>query len=100
MKDGYSYGTAMKEEIATIIAQGQRLQQINGKKFQYQVLLSDLFGSTGSLPASADLAVHQRRLLELDHHGRRRGRRLAGRRRQFRLRHLERTGGVNSGRQE
>lgn len=52
VKDGYSYGTAMKEEIATIIAQGQRLQKMNGKKFQYQVLLSDLFGSTGGLPAS------------------------------------------------
>ena len=52
VKDGYTYGPAMKEEIATIIAQGQRLQKMNGKKFQYQVLLSDLFGSTGGLPAS------------------------------------------------
>lgn len=52
VKDGYTYGPAMTEEIATIIAQGKRLQKMNGKKFQYQVLLSDLFGSTGGLPAS------------------------------------------------
>ena len=52
VKDGYTYGAAMKAEIATIIAQGQRLQKLGGKKFQYQVLLSDLFGSTGGLPAS------------------------------------------------
>lgn len=52
VKDGYSYGPAMKQEIATIIAQGQRLQKLGGKKFQYQVILSDLFGSTAGLPAS------------------------------------------------
>lgn len=52
VKDGYTYGPAMKQEIATIIAQGQRLQKLGGKKFQYQVILSDLFGSTGGLPAS------------------------------------------------
>ena len=52
VKDGYSYGSAMKQEVATIIAQGKRLQKMNGKGFQYQVLLSDLFGSTGGLPAS------------------------------------------------
>ncbi len=52
VKDGYTYGSAMKQEVATIIAQGQRLQKLGGKKFQYQVLLSDLFGSTGGLPAS------------------------------------------------
>ena len=28
VKDGYTYGAAMKQEIATIIAQGQRLQKI------------------------------------------------------------------------
>ena len=52
VKDGYTYGPAMKQEIATIIAQGQRLQKLGGKTFQYQVILSDLFGSTGGLPAS------------------------------------------------
>jgi len=52
IKDGYTYGDATKAEVAAIIAQAKRLKQSSGDKdFQYQVLVSDLFGSTGGAPA-------------------------------------------------
>ncbi|GAA5180500.1 RICIN domain-containing protein [Rugosimonospora acidiphila] len=52
IKDKYQYGDATKADIASIIAQAKRLQQVSGKGFQYQLLVSDLFGSTGGAPAS------------------------------------------------
>ena len=45
IRDGYVYGPATKGEITTIIAQAKRLQA--PRPAQYQVILSDLFGSTG-----------------------------------------------------
>ena len=53
IKDGYTYGPATQAEVAAIIAQAKRLEQTSGNpNFQYQVLLSDLFGSTGGAPAN------------------------------------------------
>jgi hypothetical protein len=53
IRDGYKYGDATKAEVASIIAQAKRLQQSSGNPdFQYQVIVSDLFGSTGGAPAN------------------------------------------------
>ena len=45
IKDDYQYGDATKADIASIVAQARRLQGASGKHFQYQVLLSDLYGA-------------------------------------------------------
>ncbi|WP_425956069.1 CBM35 domain-containing protein [Xylanimonas sp. McL0601] len=53
IRDGYTYGDATKAEVASIIAQAKRLRQSSGNPdFQYQVIVSDLFGSTGGAPAN------------------------------------------------
>jgi hypothetical protein len=53
IKDGYTYGDATKAEVTAIISQAKRLERTSGdKNFQYQVLVSDLFGSTGGAPAN------------------------------------------------
>jgi len=53
IRDGYTYGDATKSEVASIIAQAKRLKASSGNPdFQYQVIVSDLFGSTGGAPAN------------------------------------------------
>jgi hypothetical protein len=56
--DKYTFGTNTQAEITAIIDQAKRLKSLSPDpdKFQYQVLLSDLWGSTGG--AGADFAAH------------------------------------------
>jgi hypothetical protein len=51
IKDGYQYGSATQADIASIIAQARRLNQV-GDHPQYQVLLSDLYGLNGGQPSN------------------------------------------------
>jgi hypothetical protein len=51
IKDDYQYGAATKADIASIIDQAKRLRKVNGPGFQYQVLLSDLYGANAGEPA-------------------------------------------------
>lgn len=51
IKDDYQYGTATKADIASIVDQAKRLRKDNGPGFQYQVLLSDLYGANAGEPA-------------------------------------------------
>lgn len=51
IKDDYQYGAATQDDIASIIAQAKRLQKASGPGFQYQVLLSDLYGANAGEPA-------------------------------------------------
>ncbi|TDU05939.1 glycosyl hydrolase family 39 [Streptomyces sp. 846.5] len=52
IKDDYQYGNAAKADVASIIAQAKRLEKQNGPGFQYQVLLSDLYGANGGEPGN------------------------------------------------
>ncbi|GAA3453441.1 RICIN domain-containing protein [Dactylosporangium matsuzakiense] len=51
IKDNYQYGSATQADIASIIAQARRLNQV-GDHPQYQVLLSDLYGLNGGQPSN------------------------------------------------
>ena len=51
IKDDYQYGDATKADITSIVAQARRLQGAFGSHFQYQVLLSDLYGANAGEPA-------------------------------------------------
>src|SRR6185437_9032820 len=51
IKDDYQYGDATKADIASIVDQAKRLQNEFGPGFQYQVLLSDLYGANAGEPA-------------------------------------------------
>jgi len=51
IKDDYSYGSATKADIASIVDQAKRLRKAHGPGFQYQVLLSDLYGANAGEPA-------------------------------------------------
>jgi len=51
IKDDYQYGDATKADIASIVDQAKRLQKEFGPGFQYQVLLSDLYGANAGEPA-------------------------------------------------
>jgi len=50
IKDGYTFGSATKADIASIVAQARRLKKVGARGFQYQVLLSDLYGANGGEP--------------------------------------------------
>ncbi|MEV4263480.1 CBM35 domain-containing protein [Kribbella sp. NPDC049584] len=52
IKDQFTFGAATQANIDAVIAEAKRLQQPPRHKFEYQVLLSDVFGSTGGAPAS------------------------------------------------
>lgn len=51
IQDDYQYGTATKADIASIVDQAKRLRKEFGPRFQYQVLLSDLYGANAGEPA-------------------------------------------------
>jgi hypothetical protein len=53
--DGYQLGTKTQSEIDSIIAQAQRLKAAssNPDGFTYEVIVSDLWGSTGGAPANS-----------------------------------------------
>ena len=50
--DDYQFGPDMRADITSIIDQAKRLQGEFGKRFQYQVLLSDLYGANAGEPAN------------------------------------------------
>ncbi len=51
IKDNYTYGTATQADITSIVDQAKRLKKDFGPGFQYQVLLSDLYGANAGEPA-------------------------------------------------
>nr|WP_217698450.1 RICIN domain-containing protein [Peterkaempfera griseoplana] len=51
IKDNYTYGSATKADIASIVAQATRLTQ-PPYHAQYQVILSDLWGNNGGQPSN------------------------------------------------
>jgi len=53
--DGYTLGTKTQSEIDSIIAQATRLKAAssNPDAFHYEVIVSDLWGSTGGAPANS-----------------------------------------------
>jgi hypothetical protein len=51
IKDNYSYGSATKADITSIVAQAKRLTQ-PPYHAQYQVILSDLWGNNGGQPSN------------------------------------------------
>lgn len=52
IKDKYTFGPGTQANIDAVIAEAKRLQRPPRHKFEYQVLLSDVFGSTGGAPAN------------------------------------------------
>lgn len=52
IRDGFTFGAATQANIDAVIAEAKRLQQRPYHKFEFQVLLSDVFGSTGGAPAN------------------------------------------------
>jgi hypothetical protein len=52
IKDNFTFGAATQANIDSVIAEAKRLQKPPRHKFEFQVLLSDVFGSTGGAPAS------------------------------------------------
>jgi hypothetical protein len=51
IKDGYTYGSATRADIDSIVAQARRLTQ-PPYHAQYQVLVSDLYGNNGGQPSN------------------------------------------------
>src|SRR5689334_13238542 len=52
IKDKYTFGPGTQANIDAVIAEAKRLQRPPRQKVEYQVLLSDVFGSTGGAPAN------------------------------------------------
>jgi hypothetical protein len=50
--DNYQFGPDMQADITSIIDQARRLRSLFGRGFQYQVLLSDLYGANAHEPAN------------------------------------------------
>ncbi|WP_255956028.1 ricin-type beta-trefoil lectin domain protein [Streptomyces odontomachi] len=51
IKDGYTYGSATKADIQSIVSQARRLTQ-SPYHAQYQVLISDIYGNNGGQPSN------------------------------------------------
>ena len=52
IKDKFTFGPGTQANIDAVIDEARRLQRPPRHKVEYQVLLSDVFGSTGGAPAS------------------------------------------------